>query len=218
MPDEVDEMFPPVEQPEYEEPQVAPLPEAGGIAFMTLYTPHGAPINLTARSHTCQGALQELLNTVKWAMDEYKMTTTRSETLPSAQSPAIPADQKIALEEGNKALAQELHQAASDVPAAPAGKQWLVVDADIVKILPQPDGKVTLEFWGDGKQFPTIKVNKWKQDDAAGLMKHVMSNSMATAAEVRCPCKVYYLEGKQGGTTSDGKPWFWKNISHVRPR
>ena len=97
---------------------------------------------------------------------------------------------------------------------------WNIYPASFVKILPQPDNKVTIEFYGkDRKQphndYPELKVNKWDVAQAAGLMKHVTSADVSKAAEFSLNCSVYWLEGKEY-TTKDGGKGHYKNVSHVR--
>jgi len=101
-------------------------------------------------------------------------------------------------------------------PEPPDGKSWITFDADLVKVLPQPDNKTTLEFYQAGRQFAGVKVNKWKVENANGLMKHVTSEPMDKAAEYKLHCRVFYTEGKEG-TTADGKKFHYKDVSHVRP-
>jgi hypothetical protein len=57
--------------------QIGILPEAGGVAFMTLYSKTGVPINVTARAATSADALRDLMKTVVWAMGEYEMTVEK---------------------------------------------------------------------------------------------------------------------------------------------
>lgn len=104
----------------------------------------------------------------------------------------------------------------ADIGEPPDGKKWITFDANIVKVLPQPDNKVTLEFYADGKKYPGVKVNKWKVESVAGLMKRVTSEPMDKAAEYRLNCRVYYTEGAEG-KTADGKTFHWKDVAHVRP-
>lgn len=99
----------------------------------------------------------------------------------------------------------------------PAGKQWITFDADILKVLPQPEGKVTLEFYRSGQKYAGVKVNKWKVDAAQGLLKHVTSSKVTEPAQYDLRCRVYYTEGKEG-KTEDGKVFHYKDVSHVRPR
>ena len=138
------------------------------------------------------------------------------------QAPAPVPDiaAKIALEEGNKQMASELQAQANEVPPAPDGKQWNTYSAAFVKILPQPEERVTIEFYGkDHKQphndYPELKVNKWTLAQAAGLMKYVTSADVSKPAEFALNCTVYWLEGKEY-TSTNGEKRHYKNVSHVR--
>jgi hypothetical protein len=127
----------------------------------------------------------------------------------------------IAMEAGNKELAQQLQESAADVPAAPDGKQWNTYGASFVKILPQPDNKVTIEFYGKDRKtphndYPELKVNKWDVSQAQGLMKHVTSADVSKPAEFALSCTVYWLDGKEY-TSTNGDKRRYKNVAHVRP-
>lgn len=58
------------------------LPEAGGVAFMELFTQKGVKINLTARGFDAKGALDNLMDAVIYGMNKYKLSV--SLTLPQA--------------------------------------------------------------------------------------------------------------------------------------
>ena len=186
--------------------------EAGGIAFLTVYMDN-VPVNLTARASNPYDALASLKIAITLAKEGLGVTVEKN--IPQAAAPVKSKVAEAARSEGNDAFADDFEMA--DVPPAPDGKTWLTVQADSIKILPQPDDKVTLEFYLTGKQYPVIKVNKWGVPEVSGLLRHVTSQDVSKAAEVRLqnPCTVYYLEGKES-TTPDGKKFHWKNVSHVR--
>lgn len=76
--DQIDEE-PEVKYPEYQ-PVIdmkdsAPFPEAGGIVFCKLYTLKGMEMNITSRGVTPKQALDQLMDSILYAMDRYKMTT-----------------------------------------------------------------------------------------------------------------------------------------------
>jgi hypothetical protein len=194
------------------------IPEAGGVAFATLYSQTGAAYNVTTRHNTAWQALEELVRTVRVAGLVLNMTTSKADHLPAASAPAIPTPQRIALEEGNKTMATELH--AADVALPPSRKganvPYQAIQATTVKVLPQPDGKTTIEFYGDGRKYPDVKVNKWKVEAAAGLMKHVTAEPMDKAGEYKLPCVVYYTEGNEY-TKPDNTQAHYKDVEHVRP-
>lgn len=137
-----------------------------------------------------------------------------------APAPAPDPAAQIAMQEGNNSLASELQAAAAQVPPAPDGKQWLTYNAAFVRILPQPEDKITIEFYGDDRKkprndFPALKANKWDVGRAIGLMKHVTSHDVTKPAEFALRCTVYYLEGKEY-TGTNGQKGHYKDIYHVR--
>lgn len=190
------------------------LPEAGGVAYCTLYSSKGVALNITARGVNPVRAAESLIECIGIISPVYKLSPDRQ--LPPATPPTPPADVKIVMEAGNKEMAKDLQKNYDDVGAPPAGKEWITFLANVVKVLPQPDNKVTLEFYAEGKKFPGVKVNKWKVESANGLMKHVTADDMSKAAEYKLDCIVYYTEGAEG-KTADGKVFHWKDVSHVRP-
>lgn len=135
---------------------------------------------------------------------------------PTAAPPRTDPAAKAAAEAGNPALAEQLASDAIAVPDASNGKAWITFDATTVNVLPQPDGRTTLEFYGAGQKYPGVKVNKWPVENCSGLMKHVTSEDMAKAARYDLHCRVYYTEGKEGKTT-EGKVFHFKDVGHVRP-
>jgi hypothetical protein len=85
-----------------------------------------------------------------------------------------------------------------------------------VKILPQPDNRVTIEFYGNDRksphnQYADLLVNKWATERAAELMKHVTSAPVTTPAEFSMDCVVYWLEGKEKANGGH-----FKDVYHVR--
>lgn len=140
---------------------------------------------------------------------------------PTAPPPTPDPAARIAQEAGNAPLSAELQAQANEVPAPPGDQAWQITECVFVKILPQPDDKVTIEFYGNDKKqphndYPGVKVNKWKSEQAAGLMKYVTSADISKAAEFSLPCKVYWTEGKEY-TKPDGSTGRYKNVAHVRP-
>ena len=192
----------------------AGLPEAGGIAYCTMYSKTGIAVNITGRGVNPLRAIEGLIEAIVIAEKRWQLTADKN--LPAASAPAVPAPVKIAQEEGNAALAAEMQATITAIPEPPAGKAWITFDADIVQVLPQPDNKVSLQFFAAGKQYPGVKVNKWQTDSVQGLMKYVTAEDMSKAAEYRLRCRVYYTEGKEG-KTQDGKTFHYKDVAHVRP-
>jgi hypothetical protein len=194
------------------------LPEAGGIAFATIYSKTGVPINVTARAITPKDAIKSLMDSIVWAMGEYDMTVEKP-LPPAAAAPLPTKDVAIVLEEGNKELAKQLAESAVELPPSRKGPdvKYQTIDADIVEVLPQPDGKTTIKFFGANDKYPRIAVNKWKIESANGLMKYVTSEDMGKAGRYTIKCRVYYTDGS-AYTTTDGETRHYKDVEHVRPR
>lgn len=209
-------------------PEVAPAlsldPEQASSNFYWILEREGQAFNLqtTVRGIVGPEELQAHFRSAVHALDMVVKAGGKAKQVgqqaspPAAQPPKLPLDQKIALEEGNKQMAAELKQAAEEVPPPPAGKTWLTLDAKIVKVLPQPDNKVTIEFYSDGHKYPDVKVVKWKLEAAAGLLKHITAEPADKAGEYSLPCRVYYTEGKEY-TTPSGTTGHYKDVAHVRP-
>jgi hypothetical protein len=139
----------------------------------------------------------------------------------SAPAPKPDPAAKIAAEEGNYDMAAQLQAEADDIGLPPDGKEWHTSDCVFVKVLPQPDDKVTVEFYGNDKKQPhndyaSVKVNKWSVPNATGLMKYVTSADMSKAAEFTLSCRVYWTEGKEY-TGTNGNKGHYKDVAHVRP-
>ena len=200
-----------------DETKLEVFPEAGGVAFTTIYSKTGLPINITARATDPFGAVQSLVQAITKAMAEYEMTTEKPMP-PSASAPAQNVAVKIAQEAGNPEMAKEIQASAEAVPPSRKGADvaYQTFDADIVEDLPQPDEKVTLAFYGTNDKYPRVKVNKWKIAAANGLMKHVTAEDMGKAAKYSLRCRVYYTDGS-AYTTAEGVTGHYKDIEHVRP-
>jgi len=193
----------------------AGMPEAGRIAFTTFYSRAGVAYNVTARGATAWEALQEIVRTAKLAALALDMWTVKPEP-PAAKPPTVPADQRIAKEEGNKELAAELKQAAEDVGESKTGKPWHVIDATTVEIAPKPDNRVDVLFFADGHKYADARVNNWKLEAASGLLKYVTSEPVDKPARLTLRCKAYATEGKEY-TKKDGTMGHYLDIEHVRP-
>jgi hypothetical protein len=114
---------------------------------------------------------------------------------------------------------KNIHSDAESVEQRSDGTDWLTYDACFVRVLPQPDNKVTVEFYGnDHKQphddYAFVKVNKWKTEQVAGLMKHITDANMREAADYNINCRVYYeLGAEYHGDKGSGR---YKDVCHVR--
>ena len=140
---------------------------------------------------------------------------------PQAIAPQPDPAAKIAMEAGNKVMAQELQIQAEAVPPAPNGGQWNIVDVTEVRIEPKADGLVSVEFWNPGRQYAEEYV-KWQPDRIKALLKHVMTvpvndDGSVKPAKLSCRCRVFFSLGKEK-TGPNAKPGSrWHDVAHVRP-
>jgi hypothetical protein len=178
------------------------MTEAGGISFTTIYVDN-MPFNVTSRSSNPYDSIVQL----KLGIDLAKkfLGATVSKDLPQA----APPKPTPVTDEFEKAFPQEPVYEDAEFEGLE------MMTAEIIKVLPQPDEKVTLEFYDAGKKFPVIKVNKWKVADAQGLLKHVTSQDVSKAAEVKVAVKIYWEQGAE--FEFNGKKGRFKNVKHIRP-
>ncbi len=137
--------------------------------------------------------------------------------IPQAAPPPVPnVAAEIVAAEGNHELAQVITEQAAEVPAPPQGKQWLILEAARTIIIPQPDGRVKIEFYAAGHEYPDLKTT-WKPEQVAGLLKHVTSADVKKPADLALACKVYYTLGKEYKNAKTGATGNYKDIGHCRP-
>ena len=139
---------------------------------------------------------------------------------PQPAPPPVPSMALEAVKDGTPEAQAAVKAVVEGVGDPPAGKEWQTVDICFVKILPQPGELVNIEFYGNSHKqphddFPEVKVNKWKYEQAAGLMKHVTSASIKEANEFALPCRVFYTIGKEY-QKKDGSTGNYRDIGHVR--
>lgn len=189
------------------------IAEAGFSVNWTMRDKHGVVCQLTMRAAGAADWLPVLAE--RAAMIEKALAG--GWTLASAPAPAtapapvnaLPsAAEKVAREAGGEPAAQAVREALGDVPAG----EYKTIDASRLVIRPEPEGRVTLEFYADGHNFPDLRASKIKSDRAAGLLKHVTSADVSKAADMALKCRLYYKDGKEY------KPGqHYKDLEHVRP-
>jgi hypothetical protein len=179
------------------------MTEAGGISFTTIYVDN-MPFNVTSRSSNPYDSIVQL----KLGIDLAKkfLGATVSKDLPQAAPPkATPVTDEL-----DKVFPKE------PVYEALTAEGCTISHATSIKILPQPDDKVSFEFYEDGKKYPVVKINKWKIENAQGLLASVTSQDVSKAAEVKVNCNVYWKQGNEF-TMPDGKKGHYKNVELVEP-
>jgi len=202
-----------------DEKEQMPQVPTGSWVITRIYSKVGAPIDLKASGTTLTAALDDLYTGIIHAFTKYECTPEAPKA-PAAPAPKPDPAAQIAREEGNLELAAEIKAGTEAIPEPPKGKTWQTYDAVFVRYLPQPDGKCTIEFYGNSHKQPHddyafIKASKWTWENVSGLMKHVTSHAPEEAGEFNLPCRVYYIEGKEY-TTPSGVKGRYKDVCHVR--
>jgi len=133
----------------------------------------------------------------------------------------------IARQAGGNEAAAAVQEALADIPQG----EYETLDAVRLLVIPQPENRVTLEFYGERQKFPGVKANKWKLDLARALLKHVMNTdkvfveangqTVVQALDLTVACRVYYKLGKEYSyvdkQTGAPKTGHYKDVEHVRP-
>jgi len=197
--------------------KACPPPEAG-VSVNVNFTLSTDGVTLTGGQITLRGEKHadalDVLATLSHIISEKKWKFAKA---PTAAPPPEPNKAvEIARESGNAQALAEVKQAAERVPDPPAGKTWQTLDAARVIVIPQPDGRIKIEFYEDGHKFPDLKTT-WKADQVAGLLKHVTSHDVTKPADLALPCRVYYTLGKEYTSAQTGQTGNYKDIAHVRP-
>lgn len=197
-----------------------PESPTGAWLITRVFSKSGVSIDVKASGTNTVAAIEDLYKGVAYGVEHYGWQVEPPKA-PAAPPPKPDAAAKLVAEEGNQEMAAELEAAALEVPPPPKGKEWQTADCVFLEILPQPDEKVTLKFYGNSRKqphddFPAITVNKWAWEQAQGLLKHVTTADVSKAATFTLPCRVYYTLGK-AYTRPDGTTGNYKDVAHVRP-
>lgn len=193
-------------------PRIVPA-EAGFSANFHLTHEKTGPIQFTFRGAT-SAEWHAVMNDVSEFTQHMKALGYRFNVPQAAPPPVANKAAEIVAEEGNHELSAQIKAQAERVPDPPAGKQWQTIAAARVVIKPEPGDLVSVEFYEPNHKWPDIKANKWKNERAAGLLKHVTSADVSKAADLSLGCVVYYVNGAE---KKDKPGEFWKDIYHVRP-
>lgn len=159
----------------------AGMSEAPGIAFCTVFM-DGIPVNLTARSMTPYDALASLKISINLAQEF--LGVTRSKDIPQA----APPKKTPVTDEFDSAFPEPTYEDVDGVESS---------EVNSIKILPQPEERVTIEFMKDGMKYPVAKINKWPLDRAQGFLAKVTTQDVSKPAEVKVDCTIYWKQGKE---------------------
>lgn len=195
-------------------PRITPA-EAGFSANFHLTHDKTGPIQFTFRGATSD-EWHIVMKDVSEFTQHMKALGYRFNVPQPAPPPAPNKAAEIVAEEGNHEAAQVIAANAERVPDPPQGKQWLVLESARTVIIPQPDGRIKIEFYALGHEYADLRTT-WKPEQVAGLLKHVTSIDVNKPADLALPCKVYYTLGKEYKNAKTGATGNYKDIGHCRP-
>lgn len=176
----------------------ASFPEAPAVVFTQLYgTKEGQVIqfNLTVRGENGPAALDELIHTIQYAQEKYKLSTTR----PDMHTAPAPAPAATAPAPSTAAAA-----AAAAMPNVPAGN---IVNAVKLEVIPTTDGKVTLKWYAAGHQYPDFTSTRL-MDRALEILAPTgawTTESLCRAAAYTVNHRIVWRESEKKNT--QGKPY-----------
>jgi len=135
----------------------ADLPEAGGIAFMTVYLGN-VPVNVTSRASNPYDAMATLLSSVSLAKHALGIAMERQTTSqPPANPPVVQGSfgppESVPNATQPDAPAQPAIPIAANKPAPDGVKEFIAVKFEIV---PRADGKAEMKFYEAGHKFPDL--------------------------------------------------------------
>lgn len=191
----------------------------GAWVITKVYSVHGIPIDVKSSGSNTVAAIDDLYTGVAHGIEKYGWQLEAPKA-PQAPAPNPDPAARIALEAGNKNMAQEMQAEYETVPPAPNGTQWETVDITEIHIEPKADGMVSVEFWQTGRKYAEEYV-KWKPENIKGLLKHIMTvptndDGSIKPSVLACKCRVYYTLGKEK-TGPNAKPGSrWHDVAHVR--
>ena len=176
------------------------LPEAGAICYGNVFA-GGFAINLTQRANNVYDAYVAFKMGVDLLGEVFGVTLEKDIKIAAPPKPSKKVDPVDA------EFPEPVYE---DVKG-----ETEVTHANSIKILPQPDDRVNLEFYEDGKKWPVIKVTKWKTKQVQELLEKVTSEDVSKPAEVKVDCAVLWTQGSE--YNYNGKTGFYKDVCGVEP-
>jgi hypothetical protein len=139
------------------------LPEAGGIAFMTVYW-RGVPVNVTSRAGNPYDALATLISGASLAKDALGVVLEK----PGAATVAPPSGPAVQASFGPQAPAAPVPTSTTSTPAGDSGLQSFMavrMDAEV-----RADGKVSLKFFDENPNHKFAELTTVKTVEQAVAM------------------------------------------------
>jgi len=147
------------------------LPEAGGVCFTDLWSKTGAKICLTARGANAMEALDDLVASVRYAMDAYGMTVDPPQVAARKAQAAQEAGAPAPAPTPAKANGTPAKAAAPAAPTAGTGEEIETFHVDKIEVVMSPKGQKYVKcFGGPFTKFgvscwPEVAGELWNLDD-----------------------------------------------------
>lgn len=147
------------------------MPETGGVALFSLYTPGGSEIKFTVRSWTVRGAIDRVFDAAQYAKTKYGWTGHP----PKAQNAPVPAT--VVNNVSLPATAPVMNPAPVPTGPAPAPvPQGPVRETIEVKtVFHDVGGNGTHHLRIKGGQYTKFGVAMWAESMPPGLMETIMA-------------------------------------------
>jgi hypothetical protein len=204
----------------FEAYQAAPMfTEAPGIAFTKLYglkDGQTIEINLTARANNPIEAIQQLMEAARFSKETYKLSLTNPNI---RQSPgnSTQASTNATAPATSPAPNSPTSTTTAPVTSTNPADDGKIIHAVKMKVTPKADGKVTLEWFGNGRRFPDINKT-CATDKAVTLLRSTgedwHTEHLTHVAEYNIKHDVHWAESEN--KNSKGNPY--KDIVKITVR
>jgi hypothetical protein len=158
-----------IDEREEMEARGALLPEAGGVCFTDLWSQTGARISITARGVTAMEAIDNLVASVRYSMEVYKMTVappgamvTKSAAPPPQQTADAPPEKANGAPDKTAPAAEEHEGTGEEIVTFPVERIEVVMSSKgqkYVKCFGGPYSKFGVACWAE------VAGEVWNLDD-----------------------------------------------------
>lgn len=111
-------------------------------------------------------------------------------------------------------------------PPDPGDGSEQFIDAVRILVKPEPDDKVTLEFYAQGHEYADLKASKWGTERAAELLaqanlggvidvRRPVDTALASAKVTPFVVRIFYKLGKEYVSKKTGKTGNYKDITRM---
>lgn len=190
------------------------LHEAGGFAWVEMVSPMGVRVTFGERAVDGVTALKRLRKSINYAIKDLKLISPgqRAEQITgnsqaTSQTGAPPVPGGVPPVPGGAPVPQSAPPKPDYVPANP----WR---ADYFKVLPQPENRVTIEFWGNNRKYADfMMINRPMSGVLSAFPQGWTEAHFQVANTYQMPVWVHWSESDK--TNKAGK--HYKNVDKVVP-